>query len=189
MGRVFSVRHLLLAAFVCLFCAAGAAAQTADPSSEGSVNLVFTVPVHIELVLSDEEVALGSWTFDATGAVEGGNYGPSMVAQSNALANHLTVHANIPNWTLTQQAQDTGTASFLASGGIIVIRLDSNLVEGSAASYHFTSSILRNTFSTTAGKGTSTFGVVYYAVAPMASQVNPETGYTVRITYTVTADA
>lgn len=182
MGRIFSVRRLLIATLFCLAFAAAAAAQT----SEGMVNLTFQVPAHIELMVSAAQVDVTSWNFSATGEVEGQSYGPSMVGQVS-VADHLIVHSNIANWSLS--AAFDPTSAFLTGNGKILVKLQHFKGEPASQSGEqlFKSDQALNTFSAQDAKGTSKFSATYFVVAPVGSAVTPGQNYAVQITYTVTA--
>lgn len=179
MGRFFYVRVVLVAALLSLALSGVVWAQS--PESSGTVNLTFSVPAHIELIVKDETVSISSWEFSGDGRVEGESFGASMIGSAE-VSQHLTVHSNVPAWSLSQ-AFDTN--AFLSAGGHVVIKLTHSL---GAPSVVFSSTSDSNSYAVeTGGSGTSTFDVVYYVVAPFSSDVNPQNSYNVQVTYTITA--
>lgn len=180
MGRLFYVRVVVLASLICLAFTGFALAQN---SSSGTVSLTFTVPAHIELVVNNEAVTISAWDFDASSVIEGTTFGPSLVGQAS-VSDHLTVHSNVPNWSLSHSF-DANT--FLADGGHVVIKLMHN-VSGDPSVVFSSEGDSSNSYTANgAGQATSSFDAVYYAVAPFDSAVDTSTNYSVEVTYTITA--
>lgn len=179
MGRILRVRTLILASLFCLAATGFALAQT---SGSGTVNLTFTVPVHIELTVNDDTVAISSWTFSPAPSVERISFEPALIGQAS-VANHLTVYSNVADWTLSQQFDSN---AFLAAGGHVVIRLTHNISASPTAVFSSTPDWAAS-YTTNAGQGISTFDAVYYAVAPFDSGVDTSADYSVQVTYTITA--
>lgn len=192
--RFLSARTVVFASLVCFMLSSLAFAQY-QPSSKDIVNLVIDVPTYVELELSTDTVVISDWELvPSKDFVESSlrGYRPSKypaLAGSALIPEHVTVYANVSNWTLTPTFEND---TFTKDGGLLIIKLAS----AKSGSLSGTGEVVITSDSATGypyvaqgtGKGITTFDAVYAAIAPIESDVEPSQPYYVTVTYTVTAD-